>query len=169
MNGQVVNILLQPLRLLLFVFILVSSSYAVTTGKFHQSSQQDFDTGEPENVSITSDGTIMLSPCVEKIAGTDELYVWSLTSDDKGNLYAGTGNEGRIYKIKGGEAILLYDSTELEIQSLAVDKKGNLYAGTSPEGIIYKISSDGNTAELCNLPDLHIWCLTFGSNGNLYA
>ena len=159
------------LKIGLLIFVLSSTSFAVTTGIFHQTAQEEFDNGELENVSTTSDGDILLSPLVEELADLDELYVWTLTVDNKGNLYAGTGNEGKIYKIDGssGEVSLLVDLPELEVQSLAVDKRGNIYAGTSPKAIIYKISPDGRETVFCDLPDCHVWCLIFGKKGNLYA
>ncbi len=160
----------RDLFLMFIMFVLSSASFAVTTGKFHETSQGNFDRGELENVSTTSDGDVLLSPLVEKFVDLDELYVWTLAVDNNGNLYAGTGNDGKIYKISSsGEISLLYDSPELEVQSLTLDGRGNVYAGTSPRGIIYKISDDGEVTTFCDLPDCHIWCLLFDSKGNLYA
>ena len=153
----------------LLLLLLASNSNAVTTGRFHQNSQEGFANGELKNVSTTSDGHVLLSPLVEKLAGTDELYIWSLATDNKGNLYAGTGNEGKIYKVTGKKLSLLYDSPELEIQSLAVDKDDNVYAGTSPGGLIYKISPNGNVSTFCDLQDSHVWSLAIDDKGNLYA
>ncbi len=146
------------------------NSHAVTTRTWQETSQKEFDEGSLESVSTTSQGDILLAPLAEKLADTDELYVWSLAADNQGNLFGGSGNDGKIFKLDSrGELSLFYDSPELEVQSLAVDKKGNVYAGTSPKAIIYKIGPDGKAAVFCDLPDCHVWCLTFDSKGNLYA
>jgi sugar lactone lactonase YvrE len=146
------------------------NSYAVTTKIWQQTSPKEFDEGSLESVSTTSQGDILLAPLTEKLADTDELYMWSLTADSQGNLFGGSGNDGKIFKLNSrGELSIFYDSPELEVQALAVDKKGNVYAGTSPEAIIYKISPDGKAAAFCDLPDCHVWCLTFDSKGNLCA
>ena len=161
---------MRKVKILLLVFVLCSTSHAVTTGVFEETTQEDFDSGDLENVSTTSDGDVLLSPLVEKLVDVDELYVWALTVDDSGNLYAGTGNEGKVYRInETGEISLLVDLPELEVQSLVVDERGNVYAGTSPKAIIYKISPDGEATTYCDLPDCHIWCLVFDTEGNLFA
>lgn len=146
------------------------NSYAVTTRVWQQTSQDEFDAGKLEAVSTTSRGDVLLAVLAEKIGDTDELYVWALATDTEGNLFAGTGNEGKIFKIDAdGKASLFYDSPELEVQSLAVNDEGTVYAGTSPGAIIYEISSDGEAKIFCDLPDYHIWALTFDSRGNLHA
>jgi len=147
-----------------------STAYAVMPTIWRDDSQADFEKGKPENVSITSQGEVVLAPLLEEVADTDELYVWCLTQDKEGNLYAGTGNEGRIYKIDSqGDKTLLYDSPEVGIHSLALDDEGNLYAGSSPDGIVYKITAQGEAQTLCTTGERYVWSLVIGPEGQLYA
>ena len=92
--------------------------------------------------------------------------------DSAGNLYAGTGNEGKIYKIAadGDTAELYYNSPEVTIYSLAIGPDNALYAGTGPDGLIYKIT-DATTppTTLLNKGDKYVWALKFDAAGNLYA
>ena len=162
--------------LVLLLIISSSNSGAVTTRVWRQTSREEFDAGKLECVSTTSRGDILLAPLVEEFDDTGELYIWALAADAKGNIFAGTGNGGKIFRLSGKGKVsgkrkisLLYDSPELEVQSLAVDKSGNVYAGTSPGAVIYRITPAGKASTFCDLEDCHVWCLTFDSRGNLYA
>lgn len=164
--------MIRPLKIG-FAIILAGiclNSYAVTTKVWKQTSQKQFDKGKLDSVSTTSKGDILLAPLAEKLADTDEVYVWAIVSDNEGNIFVGTGNEGKIYKIDSlGNFALLYDSPGIEVLSLAVDRKGNLFAGISPGAVVYKISPEGKADMFCDLPDCYLWCLSFDEMGNLYA
>ncbi|MBV9217440.1 MAG: hypothetical protein JO053_14830, partial [Acidobacteria bacterium] len=90
-----------------------------------------------------------------------------------GSLAVGTGDGGKIYKVRSAnaspEASLLLDSSETNIMSLAVDKQGNLYAGTDPGGLVLRCGSDGKPFALLdsNLREVHD--LSMGPDGSLYA
>ncbi|MFQ6091244.1 MAG: two-component regulator propeller domain-containing protein [bacterium] len=143
---------------------------AVETSVWEVVTANDFGKGEPKNVSIRSDGRVTLSPLLQLLYDTEELYVWCLAQDSKGNLYAGTGNNGRVFKVtEEGEGFLFFDSPELEILSLATDRGGNLYAGTGPDGIIYKISPQGETSTFFETKERYVWALVFDAQDNLYA
>jgi outer membrane protein assembly factor BamB len=146
------------------------NGFSVTPSIWQENTQREFEKGSPEQVCITSEGEITLAPELEEVADVDALYVWALAQDRKGNLYAGTGNEGRIFKIgPKGKSALLFDSPEVGIHSLALDGKGNLYAGSSPDGIVYRITPQGQASVFCHTGQRYIWALTFGPDGVLYA
>jgi len=88
------------------------------------------------------DGIIYLFPDIinqSPFFRTGEKYIWSMIFDAHGVCYAGTGPEGRVYRINpDGTGELLYDGEEKHILSLAADEK-NVYAGTGGEGLIYRI------------------------------
>jgi len=143
---------------------------AVTTSIWRETEQAQFNQGELKNVSTTGKGELILGPSVEQVYNSAQLYIWSLIVSAKGIIYAGTGNNGAIYKIEKGQGSLLYDSPEISIHSLALDRKGNLYAGSSPRGIIYKIQPrTGEAKVFAELGEEYIWALAFDSQGNLYA
>jgi hypothetical protein len=159
--------------LLLFCVLLVSwamvaPGWAVSTSYWEVRSQEQFDRGTPERVSIHSDGQVALSPKLELLADTGEPFVWCLAEDSKGNLYAGTGNNGKIFKLaRNGQLTLWHDSEELEILSMAVDRHDNLYAGTSPGGQIIRISPKGEASLFFSTEQDHVWSLVFNEDGNL--
>jgi sugar lactone lactonase YvrE len=124
---------------------------------------------EIRNISITADGKISLGPSPSLIYNTEEPYVWSLAYDQKGNIFAGTGSDGKIFRINPeGKSELFFDSEETEILSLALDQQGNLYAGTAPHGIVYKISSSGKAKKFFETNESYVFSSVFDDKGYLY-
>ncbi len=146
--------------------------FGVTTRIWEQQNQKDFESGKPENVSISSKGELMLAPKLDAFfEDTKEIYVWCLAEDSKGNIYAGTGNGGKIYRINtDGESSLFYDSPEVSILTLAIDSNDNIYAGTAPDGLIYKLTDSSTPpTTILSSEEKYVWAMTFDEAGNLYA
>jgi len=152
------------------MFTFALSSFAVKTSVWKLRSQKDFEKGKPKNVSISSKGEVTLPPTLKKFVETEEDYVWCLAEESKGNIFAGTGNNGRIFKITpDGKSEIFFDSPEVSIHAIVVDKDGNVYAGTSPDGLVYKITPDGNSTTLLTSKEKYVWALALDEDGNLYA
>ncbi|MCY3714662.1 MAG: hypothetical protein OXH02_15360, partial [Gemmatimonadetes bacterium] len=141
----------------------------------------NFINGETRGVSITGKGRLTLSPVLDLVFESDEPLIWSLAADSRGNLYAGTGNDGKLYRIgPSGRSEVFFDAEELEIRSVAIDRNDRVYAATFPDGRIYRIDPDGTHAVFfdhaqdggMNGPDggtNYIWSLALDAGGVLYA
>src|SRR5215475_11142720 len=55
--------------------------------------------GDAKGVSISDTGAIVLAPKLTEVYSTGQSYVWSSAADTQGNVYLGTGNDGKIFKI----------------------------------------------------------------------
>lgn len=158
--------------------------HASTPVIWKQAGHGDFLKGETRGVSITGKGRLTLSPVLDLVFESDEPLIWSLASDSRGNLYAGTGNDGRLYRIDpSGRSEMFFDADELEIRSVVIDRNDRVYAATFPDGRIYRIDSDGTHAVFfdpardggMNGPDNgrngtnYIWSLALDAEGGLYA
>jgi len=144
------------------VLLYVSLASAVTTSLWEQQSRTDFEAGEIKDISVSSLGDVMLSLKIEEFSEVKEAQVWTLAEDSDGNIYAGTGTEGKIYKISAdGETVsLYYDSPEVTIYSLTIKADGTLYAGTGPDGQIYKITDqDTPPKTILSKGDKYVWAL----------
>ena len=99
---------------------------------------------------------------------TTDPQLWSLASDRDGVVYAGSGNDGRIYKVDAsGTMNVFVDTNELQVHALVVDRRGNLYAGTSPRGVVYRIDPSGAQEIFFDPEDRYIWALALDSLNNL--
>ncbi len=158
--------------LTLIVLIYASVASAVKTSLWEQQQYEDFEAGKPKHLSLTSQGEVMLSPKIDSFTKLKETQVWALVEDSQGNIYAATGNEGKIYKISadGEDAELFYDSPEVTIYSLAIGADDTLYAGTGPDGLIYKLTDASTPPQtILSEGDKYVWALQFDDAGNLYA
>ncbi|HKP86839.1 MAG TPA: hypothetical protein VJZ26_12120 [Blastocatellia bacterium] len=133
--------------------------------------QDDVLKGDARGVSIAENGNVMLAPAYKLVYDTKEAYIWSSTTDAAGNIYLGTGHDGKVFKVDAsGAGRMLYDAAELDVTALATDAQGNLYAGTSPDGKIYKITADGQQSVFYDPGDKYIWSLAFdAATSSLYA
>ena len=124
--------------------------------------------GDARGVSISDTGVLMLSPKLTEVFNTQQTYVWSSAVDNQGNVYLGTGHDGKTYKIPAsGSGALLYDAPELDVTALAVARDGVVFAGTSPDGKVYRIASDGKAEVYFDPSDKYIWSLAIMSDGSL--
>ena len=124
--------------------------------------------GDSRGVSISDTGVLMLAPKLTEVFNTQQTYVWSSAVDSQGNVYLGTGHDGKTFKISpSGTGSLLYDAAELDVTALAVGRDGVLYAGTSPDGKVYRIAADGKADVYFDPGDKYIWSLAVMNDGSL--
>jgi hypothetical protein len=109
----------------------------------------------------------MLAPKLTEVFNTQQTYIWSSTADNLGNVFLGTGHDGKIFRIKpDGTGTLLYDAAELDVTAL-VARDDVVYAGTSPDGKVYRITSDGKAEVYFDPEDKYIWSLALLADGSL--
>ena len=124
--------------------------------------------GDARGVSISDTGVLMLAPRLTEVFNTEQAFVWSSTVDALGNVYLGTGHDGKIYRVSPeGRGSLLYDAAELDVTALAAARDGAIYAGTSPDGKVYRITSDGHGEVFFDPGDKYIWSLAVLTDGSL--
>ena len=158
----------RALLLALIVFALAATVLAALPTFWRLESQSDFQAGDADGVSITSDGTVSLAPQTQVLYEATEPFLWSLVTDGTGAIYAGSGNEGKIFKVDAsGNGSVLADLKELQVHALAMDRSSNLFAGTSPRGQVYRIGRDGSQDVFFDPDDRYIWALAVDSLGNL--
>jgi len=150
--------------------VMAATCWAVSTSYWEVQRPEQFNQGMLDGVSIHSDGKVTLGPTVDLLAETGESFVWCLAVAPNGELFAGTGNNGKIISIAGKDQRTIWqDSEELEILSLIAGPDRHLYAGTSPGGKILRISSQGEAAVFFDTGEKHVWSLAFDGDGRLYA
>lgn len=100
-----------------------------------------------------------------------ETEMLCLALADDGSIYAGTGPQAHIVRIKpDGTTGLFCKMPALYVWSLAMDRgSGTLYAGTGPRGRVYQIRPTGEVSVFYQTRQAHILALALAGDGMLYA
>ena len=72
--------------------------FAVGPSVWSVNSRAEVMRGDAHGVSIDESGTITLAPKLTEVYRTDQPYIWSSVVDAAGNIYLGTGGDGKIFK-----------------------------------------------------------------------
>jgi hypothetical protein len=159
------------IRGLVFLIILFASTgaWAVSSSLWETDSKADFDAGEPDGVSVLPTGRIVLGPKTQETL-LDPLFAWTLAEDSKGNIYVGTGSDGKIFRISPKGKSELFAEPELQqVFALIRGPKGVLYAGGFPGGKIYSIDKKGEISEYFDTGQDAVWSLCLNGDGMLVA
>ncbi len=163
------NVILRSIvAFFLIGFCFASTSIAGEPVVWEMSSRTELLKGEARGVSVTDNGTLTLAPRFDQLFNTEQAYVWCAASDSAGNVYLGTGHDGKIFRVTpDGKGTLFYKASELDVTALAVAGDGAIYAGTSPDGKVYRLSGDGKAEVYFDPTDKYIWSLAIMNDGSL--
>jgi sugar lactone lactonase YvrE len=157
--------------LILILSLCAIPVHAAKVKVWHQHQQSHYEKAKFQNAVVTSEGALRLSRLVKPLAGIDATNVWDLAEDKLGNLYAATGDEGKLYKIApGGKASVIHSSKDSHIFCLATGPDGTVYAGTGPTGKLLRVNADGKVQTIAENLDSYVWSLAYDpTTQNLYA
>src|SRR6266436_2319504 len=131
-------------------------------------SRADLLKGEARGISVTDNGILTLAPNLSQLFNTDQAYIWSTAMDAAGNVYLGTGHDGKLFRISAdGKGSLLYKAPELDVTAIAIAGDGSLFAATSPDGKVYRVTADGKAEVYFDPADKYIWSLAILGDGSL--
>jgi hypothetical protein len=130
--------------------------------------------GEAHGVAMTSNGVLFPSPRMIRFGDGrtpgEPSHVWSMTRDDAGNVYLGTGPEGHVIRISpAGVQSVFYTVDEPLVTALAVDRSGQILAGTAPGGKIHRIRPDGTGELWSETGERYVWALVVTADGSVFA
>ena len=159
-------------RLLLVLGLVLGSTvtYAALPTFWQVSTESELLRGEVENLAIDSFGRLTLGPTSATVYDSSAPFLWTVVNAPDGSLYAGSGNEGQVYRIdSSGRGTVFFDTDELEVHAIALAPGGGVYIGTSPDGKIYKVDASGKGAVFFDPADRYIWSLAVDRSGNVFA
>ncbi len=158
----------------MLILVLASSVLAVQTSHFVHTSEADFKNGTMQNVVATNLGDLKLSRAVKTILEEDPKVssVYALVEAPDGTIYAGTGPQGVVLKIKDDKvttACKLDDGTS--VFSLALDGDGLLIGTGGEKGRVLRLdkNSDKPREIFAGEGVQYVWCITRTSDGKIYA
>ena len=158
---------MRRLILVTCLMFVATAAFAVAPQFWRVSAAEDFLGGESEGFAITSRGELRVAPAMKKIATFTDPFVLAQTAAPNGDRFFGTGNDGKIYRLRGEELKAIFTSPEPEIYAVAFHD-GALYAGSSPNGKVYRIDPEnGKHTVFFDPQQAYIWHVTVLSNGDL--
>jgi hypothetical protein len=139
--------------------LIAANSYAVAPQFWRVGAAEDFLAGELEGFAVTSRGELRVAPAMKKIATFTDPFVLSQAAAPNGDRFFGTGNDGKIYRLRGEKLEVLATASEPEIYALAF-VNGSLLAGTSPNGKIYRVDPNSGAQTVFYDPQqAYIWAI----------
>jgi hypothetical protein len=139
--------------------LFAANSFAVVPQFWRVGAAEDFLAGELEGFAVTSRGELRAAPAMKKIATFTDPFVLSQTSAPNGDRFFGTGNDGKIYRLRGEKLEVLATAPEPEIYALTF-VNGSLLAGTSPNGKIYRVDPNSGAQTVFYDPQqAYIWAI----------
>ncbi|MEP6946368.1 MAG: hypothetical protein ABJA02_10655 [Acidobacteriota bacterium] len=158
-------------RSFLALLVIVFLSAAITAGEplvWSVDSRSDVLKGDARDVSIDDAGAMTLAPKMTEVFKTEQSYIWSSAADPSGNVYLGTGGDGKVFKVDAaGSGTLLADLAEMNVTALAIAPGGDVFAATSPDGKVYRISAAGRAESYFEPHEKYIWALAVLPDGSL--
>ena len=131
-------------------------------------SRADVLKGDARGVSIDANGTISLAPKLTEVFKTRQPYIWSSAVDAAGNVYLGTGGDGKIFKVAAsGTGSPFADLNEMNVTAIVIGKAGEIFASTSPDGKVYRIDASGTAQPYFDPKEKYIWSLAILPDGSL--
>jgi outer membrane protein assembly factor BamB len=161
-------------RRLAALLVIVCAAFAAVEAAlptfWQVSTEADFLRGEVENLSIDTYGRLTLGPTSTPVYDSSAPFIWTAITLADGAVYAGSGNEGQVYRIDpSGKGTVFFDSEELEVHAMAAVPGGGIYVGTSPQGRIYRVDASGKASVFFDPADRYIWSLAVDRSGTVFA
>src|ERR1043166_10034446 len=117
--------MLKPKQIIPSIAILLLGNFfpsTVLAGEpviWQMSSRSELLKGEARGVSVTDNGALKLAPRFDRLFDTEQSYVWSTAIDSAGNIYVGTGHDGKLFRVApNGKGTLVYKAAELDVTAL---------------------------------------------------
>ena len=152
---------------LISAVLITTQAFAVVPQFWRVQNAEDFLGGELEGFAVTSRGELRVAPAMRKVASVTDPFVLSQTEGANGDRYFGTGNEGKVYRLRGNDLKLVFTAPEPEIYAVAFSN-GSLLVGSSPNGKVYRVDPDsGKSTTYFDPQQAYIWALEVLDNGEL--
>ncbi len=152
----------------LLPLVLALPALAVIPQFWETRTYDAFRRGELDGLSVTGEGQLVLAPSFDAVFETPDPIIFSAATDRDGNVYLGTGHDGKVYRVDGdGNGSVIADLDELDVLAVAVSEDDTVFAATSPNGKVYRITTDGNTEVFFEPEARYIWSMVFDQEGRM--
>ena len=167
------------LPILVFAAVALPAA-AVTTSHWTQANEADFKAGKTHNVVTTSLGHLRLARSVKTLLAEEAKVgaVYALAEAADGTVYAGTGPQGVLLRIKGDHVETAAELGDgVNIACLLVEPTGSLLIGTGGAGgIVYRLDHPEAAPDKAGKPRQifqedgvqYVWAMARAADGTTY-
>lgn len=125
--------------------------------------------GTSEGVLIDRNGTITPGPQLTNRLTSAPAQIWSLAVAPDGTLWAGTGGDGRVIRVRPGQAEeTVFDADESNVFAIVV-AGSRVYAAAGPDGKVYVIDGTAPARVFFDPSEKYIWALAVDSANRLWV
>jgi hypothetical protein len=133
------------------------------------STSADLLRGTSSGMLVGLDGVVTLGPQLTPRLTSTPAQVWSLATGADGTIWAGTGGDGRLLRIRPGQAEeTAATTTENAVFAVAVSGSRTYFA-TSPDGRVYVIDGTSDARPFFDPKEKYIWALAVDGQGRLWV
>ena len=101
------------IRLALLICLFTTQSlFAVAPQFWRVRTVEDFLGGELEGFAVTSNGELTAGPSLKKLASFTDPFVLAQVSAPNGDRFFGTGNDGKVYRLRGTDLKAIYTAND---------------------------------------------------------
>jgi hypothetical protein len=131
----------------------------------------EFLRGTSDGVFVSLTGTLTAGPELTSRLTSTPAQVWSVAQAADGSLWAGTGGDGRVIRIRTGQPEqTVFDAPEANVFAVAIaGSTGTVYAATGPDGQVYAIDATGAAKPFFNPDEKYIWALAVDNAGRVWV
>lgn len=157
--------------ILLLTFVGVSAATTRASGPtfWTVATSADFLQGTSDGVSISAHGVLTAGPQLTNRLNTSPAQVWSVAETADGTIWAGTGGDGKLLRLRQGQPEeVAFDAEEANVFAVAVSGT-RVYAATSPDGRVYVLDGAAPARPFFDPSEKYIWALAVDGAGRLWV
>jgi hypothetical protein len=150
----------------LALMLMAATASAVGTRTFELDQGDDFKGGDLKGTAVDSAGKVRAGLNLGTTSVSDATTIWSVLPEKDGSFLLGTGNEGKLLRVKNGKVSTVAETKALAITSLAEAWGGSVAMGTLPDGKVMKYER-GKVSDLVTIKGVeHVWSVAFDKKTN---
>ncbi len=133
-------------------------------------SPAEFLKGTSDGVFVSLEGVLSPGPAFSNRLTSTPAQIWSVAEGPDGTLWAGTGGDGKLLRLRAGPAGRNGASTRTSPTSSRSRSSGNrVYAASSPDGRVYVIEGNAAARPFFDPEEKYIWALAVDGAGRLWV
>ncbi|MCC6988610.1 MAG: SMP-30/gluconolactonase/LRE family protein [Acidobacteria bacterium] len=161
-----------PVLLLPVLLLTIASLPSAASGPafWTVATAADLLKGTSDGVYVSLSGVVTPGPALTNRMTTTPAQIWSVARAQDGTIWAGTGGDGRVVRLRPGQATeeTVFDAPEANIFAVAISGS-RTYAASSPEGKVYVIEGDTPARVFFDPTENYIWALAVDRTGRLWV